>query len=91
MTHFKKFLTTIIIGIASLVSEFVFDKPILAFSIIAITGGVLAFFMFIEMIKTLRSGKHGVDILAITAIIATVSSERILGESNDFDHANRWR
>ena len=28
--------------------------------------------MFLEMIKTLRSGKYGVDILAITAIVATL-------------------
>ncbi|WP_165007073.1 MULTISPECIES: heavy metal translocating P-type ATPase [unclassified Enterococcus] len=72
MTHFKKFLLTLSIGLIALVSEFVFDQPAIAFGIIAVTGGVLAFLMFLEMIKTLRSGKYGVDILAITAIVATL-------------------
>ncbi|MBO0461171.1 cadmium-translocating P-type ATPase [Enterococcus sp. DIV1298c] len=72
MTHYKKFAMTLLIGVVALVSEFMFDRPRLAFIIIAVTGGSLAFLMFIEMIKTLRSGKYGVDILAITAIVATL-------------------
>lgn len=72
MTHFKKFAMTLLIGAVALISEFMFDRPRLAFMIVAITGGTLAFLMFIEMIKTLRSGKYGVDILAITAIVATL-------------------
>ncbi|PQF23943.1 heavy metal translocating P-type ATPase [Enterococcus mundtii] len=72
MTHYKKFVITLLIGVVALISEFMFDRPRLAFMIIAVTGGTLAFLMFIEMIKTLRSGKYGVDILAITAIVATL-------------------
>ncbi|MBE6172430.1 MAG: cadmium-translocating P-type ATPase [Enterococcus faecium] len=72
MTHYKKFVITLLIGVVALISEFMFDRPRLAFMIIAITGGTLAFLMFVEMIKTLRSGKYGVDILAITAIVATL-------------------
>ncbi|OTP09443.1 cadmium-translocating P-type ATPase [Enterococcus sp. 10A9_DIV0425] len=72
MTHFKKFAITLLIGAVALVSEFIFKQPQLAFIIIAVTGGFLALLMFIEMIKTLRSGKYGVDILAITAIVATL-------------------
>ena len=72
MTHFKKFSISVLIGMTALICEFIFKRPTLAFLIIAITGGILAFFMFIEMIKTLRSGKYGVDILAITAIVATL-------------------
>lgn len=72
MTHFKKFAMTLLIGAVALISEFMFDRPRLTFMIIAITGGTLAFLMFVEMIKTLRSGKYGVDILAITAIVATL-------------------
>ena len=72
MAHFKKFLLTVSIGIIALISEFIFKQPQIAYLIIAVTGGFLAFFMFLEMIKTLRSGKYGVDILAITAIVATL-------------------
>ncbi|NVD31336.1 cadmium-translocating P-type ATPase [Enterococcus faecium] len=73
MTHFKKFLLTLFIGGVALLSEFVFHQPGLAFMIVAFTGGILAFLMFLEMIKTLRSGRYGVDILAITAILATLA------------------
>ncbi len=72
MAHFKKFLLTVSIGIIALISEFIFKQPQIAYLIIAVTGDFLAFFMFLEMIKTLRSGKYGVDILAITAIVATL-------------------
>lgn len=72
MTHLKKFLFTLLIGGVALISEFVFHQSQLAFFLIAITGGILAFLMFLEMIKTLRSGKYGVDVLAITAIVATL-------------------
>lgn len=72
MAHFKKFLLTVFIGMIALISEFIFKQPQIAYLIIAVTGGFLAFFMFLEMIKTLRSGKYGVDILAITAIVATL-------------------
>ena len=73
MTHFKKFLLTLLIGGIALLSEFVFHQPALAFAIVAFTGGILAFLMFLEMIKTLRSGRYGVDVLAITAILATLA------------------
>lgn len=36
-------------------------------------GGVITFTLLVEMIKTLRSGRYGVDILAITAIVATLA------------------
>lgn len=72
MTHLKKFLLTVLIGGIALISEFIFHQYQLAFFLIAVTGGILAFLMFLEMIKTLRSGKYGVDILAITAIVATL-------------------
>ncbi|GMG61910.1 heavy metal translocating P-type ATPase [Tetragenococcus halophilus] len=72
MSNFKKFSLTVIVGIIALIMEFVFDQPQLAFWIIAIVGGLMAISMFIGMIQTLKSGKYGVDILAITAIIATL-------------------
>lgn len=36
-------------------------------------GLLLAIIMFIEMVRTLRSGKFGVDLLAITAVLATLA------------------
>jgi len=72
MSNFKKFSLTILVGIIALIMEFGFGRPQIAFWIIAIVGGLMAFSMFIGMIQTLKSGKYGVDILAITAIIATL-------------------
>lgn len=87
MTHFKKFLLTLLIGGIALLSEFVFHQPALAFAIVAFTGGILAFLMFLEMIKTLRSGRYGVDVLAITAILATLAVKEYWASFDDIDHA----
>lgn len=57
----------------ALVAEFGFHQPKVAFWLIVIIGGLTTISMFIGMIQTLKSGKYGVDILAITAIIATLA------------------
>ena len=73
MKNYQRFLLTLAIGFTALVAQFVFHSATIAFYIIAITGGIIAIQMFIGMIETLRSGKYGVDILAITAIVATLA------------------
>lgn len=70
--NFKKFLTTLAIGVLAIIMDFGFNKSNLAFIIVAIAGGVVTFSMLMEMIRTLKSGKFGVDILAVTAIISTL-------------------
>ncbi|HIY59010.1 MAG TPA: cadmium-translocating P-type ATPase [Candidatus Tetragenococcus pullicola] len=72
MSNFKKFSATLLIGVIALATEFIFKQPTIAFWIVAIAGGIMAFSMFIGMIQTLKSGKYGVDLLAITAIVATL-------------------
>lgn len=72
MSNARKFLLTVTIGIVALILEFGFHQERLAFWLVAIVGGIMAITMLIGMVKTLRSGKYGVDILAITAIIATL-------------------
>ncbi|MGG5373036.1 cadmium-translocating P-type ATPase [Enterococcus sp. AZ196] len=72
MSNSKKFLSTVVIGIIALVLEFGFQQNRAAFWLVAIVGGIMTISMLIGMIKTLRSGKYGVDILAITAIVATL-------------------
>lgn len=73
MSNFKKFVSTIIVGIIALLSEFLFNQPTIAFWLIVFVGGITTISMFFGMIQTLKSGKYGVDILAITAIIATLA------------------
>ena len=72
MSNVKKFLLTMIIGLVALMLEFGFQQNRLAYWLVAIVGGVMTITMLMGMVKTLRSGKYGVDILAITAIIATL-------------------
>lgn len=73
MKHLTKLSITIVIGILALVVEFILHQATWAYGIIFIMGSLMTFSMLIEMIKTLKSGKYGVDILAITAIIATLA------------------
>lgn len=73
MKHVTKLGITIITGVLALLFEFILHQPNWAYGIILITGSVMALMMFWEMIQTLREGKYGVDILAITAIVATLA------------------
>ncbi|MEY8457589.1 heavy metal translocating P-type ATPase [Lactococcus ileimucosae] len=72
MKNWQKLVLVFFIAAASLLAQFAFNAPQIARFIITIAGGILALSMFIEMIKTLRKGNYGVDLLAITAIIATL-------------------
>ncbi|WP_285117669.1 heavy metal translocating P-type ATPase [Lactococcus petauri] len=72
MKNWQKLVLVFFIAAASLLAQFAFNAPLIARFIITIAGGILALSMFIEMVKTLRKGNYGVDLLAITAIIATL-------------------
>lgn len=73
MSHFKKFFLTLVVGVIACFFEFVLKQGQWAYLLVTIVGGFMAFTMLIEMVKTLRSGRYGVDILAITAIVATLA------------------
>ena len=63
----KLWLTIIIAGIA-LILQYGFHYPLLAQIIVTIAGAIVALTMLVGMVKTLRSGKYGVDLLAILAV-----------------------
>ena len=71
--HYWKLSLTIIIGIIALALFFRLHQPILAQWLVSIYAIFIAIILLIDMIKMLRSGSYGVDILAITAIIATIA------------------
>lgn len=73
MKNWQKLVLVFIIAISALFCRFVLNNDNLARLIVTVAGSLLALSMFIEMIKTLRSGQYGVDILAITAIISTLA------------------
>lgn len=73
MKHLTKLGLIIAIALFSAVLEFGFGLALVAQIIITITGTLIALSMLKEMIKTLRSGSYGVDLLAITAVAATLA------------------
>ncbi|MFC6200506.1 heavy metal translocating P-type ATPase [Lactiplantibacillus nangangensis] len=73
MRHYYKLTLTVSVGIVALILEFGLHQQLAAQIIITLTGSIMALSMFVEMVKTLRSGKYGVDLLAITAIVATLA------------------
>lgn len=73
MKHLTKLIATMMTGILALLFEFVFYQPVVAYVLIILTGSIMALSMLVEMVQTLKSGKYGVDILAITAIVATLA------------------
>ncbi|MDR0299465.1 MAG: cadmium-translocating P-type ATPase [Streptococcaceae bacterium] len=76
MKNWQKLVITFLVAIVALLAEFVFGASFLAQLVVTIAGSILAISMFVGMIQTIRSGSYGVDLLAITAIAATL----IVGE-----------
>ena len=72
MKNWQKLSLTISVAILALLLEFGFKKPLFTQGLVTVVGVILALSMLIEMVKTLRSGRYGVDLLAIIAIISTL-------------------
>lgn len=73
MKHTIKFALTISVGVFALCLAFLLHERLWAQIVVSLAGSLVAFSMFIEMVKTLKSGQYGIDLLAITAIIATLA------------------
>lgn len=73
MEHDKKLYLILVIAFIALVLQFIFQMGQYAQILISVAGILVSSIMFVGMIKTIRSGSYGVDILAITAITATIA------------------
>ncbi|MFD1126460.1 heavy metal translocating P-type ATPase [Lentilactobacillus raoultii] len=73
LTNYRRLVSVLLVSILALILQFVFKLPQYAQLTITILGSFIALLMLIDMVKTLRSGKFGVDLLAITAVIATLA------------------
>ncbi|AEV94926.1 heavy metal translocating P-type ATPase [Pediococcus claussenii] len=73
LSNYKRLWAVLIVGVLALLLEFAFKQPFWSQLLVTVIGSLIAILMTIDMIKTLRSGKFGVDLLAITAVIATLS------------------
>ncbi len=73
LSNKQKLILVLAIAAIALFLQYVLHYPLLAQLLVTIVGAVVALTMFIGMVKTLRSGKYGVDLLAILAVVATLS------------------
>lgn len=71
-TSMQQVLVVLILGLIAGVAEFGFKMPEVAQGIMIFIGIALCFIMVVEMIETFKEGMFGVDILAVTAILATL-------------------
>lgn len=69
----QKLFSILIIATIAVIVQYGFHQPLLAQVIVSIVGSLLALSMLVGMVKTLRSGQYGVDLLAIMAVIATLA------------------
>ncbi|GEO69764.1 heavy metal translocating P-type ATPase [Levilactobacillus acidifarinae] len=73
LANYKRLWGVLVAGIAALSAQFIFQQPHWTAGILIVAGSLIALLMFIDMVQTLKSGKFGVDLLAITAVIATLA------------------
>lgn len=73
MKNYRRLWAVLGVGIIALICEFGLDHAQWAQVVITVIGAVIALLMLLDMIKTLRSGSFGVDLLAITAVVATLA------------------
>ncbi|MRN06551.1 cadmium-translocating P-type ATPase [Lactobacillus sp. 0.1XD8-4] len=69
----QKLIIILVIAAIAVVLQFGFHLQLFAQILVTVVGAIVAFSMFVGMIKTLRSGKYGVDLLAIMAVVATLA------------------
>lgn len=72
LSHKQSLMVIIAIAFLAVILQFVLGQAWLAQILVSLVGAVMAMTMFIEMIGTLRSGKYGVDLLAILAVVSSL-------------------
>lgn len=70
--EYWRFSLTVLVGVVALIIEFGFSQSSAARWIVTIYALGISLFLIADMIRTLRNGRYGVDILAISAIVATI-------------------
>lgn len=73
LSNKQKLIIILVIAAIAIVLQFGFHLQLFAQILVTVVGAIVAFSMFVGMIKTLRSGKYGVDLLAIMAVVATLA------------------
>lgn len=73
LSNKQKLWLIIIIAAIAVVLQYVCGYPLLAQILVTVVGAIVALSMFIGMVKSIRTGDYGVDLLAILAVVATLA------------------
>lgn len=73
LSHKQKLYIIVGIAAVAVVLQYLLHLKLYAQILVTLVGAIIALSMFKEMVHTLRSGKYGVDLLAILAVVATLS------------------
>ena len=73
LSHKQKLYIIVDIAAVAVVLQYLLHLKLYAQILVTLVGAIIALSMFKEMVHTLRSGKYGVDLLAILAVVATLS------------------
>lgn len=83
-------MMVLVVSAVALVFAFILKQPLIAQGLITVMGSIIALIMFGGMVKTIRSGNFGVDLLAITAVVATLAVSQYWGSDDCFADADWW-
>lgn len=73
LSNKQKLWLIIIIAAVAVILQYACGYPLLAQILVTVVGAVVALSMFIGMVKSIRTGDYGVDLLAILAVVATLA------------------
>lgn len=73
LSNKQKLWLIIIIAAIAVVLQYACGYPLFAQVLGTVVGAIVALSMFIGMIKSIKSGNYGVDLLAILAVVATLA------------------
>lgn len=73
LSNKQKLCLIIIIAAVAVILQYACGYPLLAQILVTVVGAVVALSMFIGMVKSIRTGDYGVDLLAILAVVATLA------------------
>ncbi|MCL2451747.1 HAD-IC family P-type ATPase, partial [Candidatus Saccharibacteria bacterium] len=71
--HYWQFSLSVLVAIAALILAFILQQPAATQWFVSGYAIFISLFFVWDMVQTLREGRYGVDILAITAIVATIA------------------
>ena len=73
LSNKQKLTIIIVVAVVAVFLQYGLHFPIMAQALVTIVGAIVALSMLIGMIKSIRQGDYGVDLLAIMAVVATLS------------------